>query len=87
METLIRPILEQLGLWERFCAEAHGRAYRTVSAWGGPGLGSNEFLDLDIVIPIHWGTFDLLSGDPETFRALVRRGEVKLPEPGQPLDL
>lgn len=50
-------------------------------------LACNEFLELDVVIPIHWGTFDLLSGDPETFRSLVRRGKVELPEPGHPLDL
>ena len=39
-------------------------------------LACNEFLDLEVIVPIHWGTFDLLTGDPETFRSLVRRGEV-----------
>jgi L-ascorbate metabolism protein UlaG (beta-lactamase superfamily) len=50
-------------------------------------LACNEFLDLEVVVPIHWGTFDLLSGDPEVFRSLVRRGEVRLPQPGEALAL
>lgn len=50
-------------------------------------LACNEFLDLETIIPIHWGTFDLLSGDPETFRSLVKRGDVLTPDPGVPLKL
>jgi L-ascorbate metabolism protein UlaG (beta-lactamase superfamily) len=50
-------------------------------------LACNEFLDLEVIVPIHWGTFDLLTGDPETFRSLVRRGEVRLPKPGEALSL
>ena len=50
-------------------------------------LACNEFLDLETIIPIHWGTFDLLTGEPETFRPLVKRGEVLVPEPGEPLEL
>ena len=50
-------------------------------------LACNEFLDLEVIVPIHWGTFDLLTGDPETFKSLVRRGEVKLPRPGEGLSL
>ena len=50
-------------------------------------IACNEFLDLEVIVPIHHGTFDLLSGDPETFRSLVKRGRVEIPEPGQPLTL
>ena len=50
-------------------------------------IACNEFLELEVIVPIHWGTFDLLSGDPETFNSLVRRGEVKLPQPGETLSL
>ena len=50
-------------------------------------LACNEFLDLEVILPIHWGTFDLLTGDPEVFRSLVRRGEVCLPQPGEALSL
>jgi L-ascorbate metabolism protein UlaG (beta-lactamase superfamily) len=38
-------------------------------------------------VPIHWGTFDLLSGDPQKFKSLVKRGRVEILEPGKPLAL
>ena len=47
----------------------------------------NEFLDLETIIPIHWGTFDLLTGDPQTFKQLVKRGKVLTPAPGEPIQL
>jgi len=50
-------------------------------------LACNEFLDLETIIPIHWGTFDLLTGDPDSFRSLVKRGEVVTPDPGETLQL
>ncbi|MEZ5932847.1 MAG: metal-dependent hydrolase [Alphaproteobacteria bacterium] len=50
-------------------------------------IACNEFLDLETIIPIHWGTFDLLTGDPGTFKSLVKRGEVATPAPGEPLEL
>ncbi len=50
-------------------------------------LACNEFLDLETIIPIHWGTFDLLTGDPKTFKSLVKRGNVLTPDPGQAIDL
>jgi L-ascorbate metabolism protein UlaG (beta-lactamase superfamily) len=50
-------------------------------------LACNEFLDLDYILPIHWGTFDLLTGDPETFQSLVKRGKVLRPAPGEALQL
>jgi 2-polyprenyl-6-methoxyphenol hydroxylase-like FAD-dependent oxidoreductase len=40
----IRPMLEHLGLWASFEADGHSPSYRTLSAWGGPELASNEFL-------------------------------------------
>jgi flavin-dependent dehydrogenase len=40
----VKPILEHLGLWESFAADRHSASYRTLSAWGGPELLSNEFL-------------------------------------------
>ena len=50
-------------------------------------MACNEFLDLEVIVPIHWGTFPLLTGDPGQFRSLVKRGEVKLPRPGETLEL
>jgi 2-polyprenyl-6-methoxyphenol hydroxylase-like FAD-dependent oxidoreductase len=46
-ETLppqIKPILQHLDVWEAFTADGHRPSYRTVSAWGGAELLSNEFL-------------------------------------------
>jgi flavin-dependent dehydrogenase len=40
----IKPLLKHLGLWESFAADRHSASYRTLSAWGGPELLSNEFL-------------------------------------------
>jgi hypothetical protein len=40
----IRLFLVQLGLWDRFRQAGHAASYRTVAAWGGPELASNEFL-------------------------------------------
>ncbi len=40
----IQPFLAQLGLWDRFRQGGHAASYRTVAAWGGPALASNEFL-------------------------------------------
>ena len=31
-------------MWQAFAADRHRPSYRTVSAWGGPELLSNEFL-------------------------------------------
>jgi flavin-dependent dehydrogenase len=46
-ETLppqIKPVLDHLKVWRAFEADRHRPSYRTVSAWGGPELLSNEFL-------------------------------------------
>ena len=40
----ITPILQHLGLSHRFAADQHEASYRTLSAWGGRQLMSNEFL-------------------------------------------
>jgi L-ascorbate metabolism protein UlaG (beta-lactamase superfamily) len=50
-------------------------------------MACNEFLDLDLVIPIHWGTFPLLHGDPHAFAKLVKRGKALVATPGVPIDL
>ena len=45
-------------------------------------IACNEFLHLDLVVPIHWGTFDLLHGDPKVLRDRVSRGRVHIATPG-----
>jgi L-ascorbate metabolism protein UlaG (beta-lactamase superfamily) len=46
-------------------------------------IAVNELLSLDVVVPIHWGTFDLLSGTPDAFKPLVERSTVLTPNPGE----
>jgi L-ascorbate metabolism protein UlaG (beta-lactamase superfamily) len=50
-------------------------------------MACNEFLELDLVIPIHWGTFPLLHGDPHEFVRLVKRGRAQVATPGQQLEI
>lgn len=50
-------------------------------------IACNEFLDLDLIVPIHWGTFGLLTGDPEDFKARVQRGRVHVATPGEPFEI
>ena len=50
-------------------------------------IACNEFLDLKLIVPIHWGTFGLLSGQPQDFKARVRRGRVHVATPGEPFEL
>ena len=50
-------------------------------------IACNEFLELDLVIPVHWGTFDLLHGDPKVFEAEVERGLVHIATPGEPIEV
>lgn len=40
----IEPLLAHLGLWEPFRRAGHCPSYRTLSSWGDPRLGVNEFL-------------------------------------------
>ena len=50
-------------------------------------MACNEFLEFETIVPTHWGTFDLLTGDPNDFKRRVTRGDVKLPEPGETMTL
>lgn len=56
----------------------------------GPGqaaMACNELLDLEVIVPIHWGTFPLLTGTPEAFEKLVERGRVQHARPGEPFEV
>ena len=46
-------------------------------------VACNEFLDRQLIVPIHWGTFGLLSGQPDEFRRRVTRGRVHVAFPGE----
>jgi flavin-dependent dehydrogenase len=39
-----RTLLAHLGVWDRFRADGHDPAYRTLASWGSPVLSGNEFL-------------------------------------------
>ncbi len=47
----------------------------------------NKLLDLKTIVPMHWGTFPVLSGTPEAFKALVKRGSVLVAKPGEPIEV
>ena len=47
----------------------------------------NELLDLKTIVPMHWGTFPALSGTPEAFKALVKRGAVLVATPGETIEV
>lgn len=47
-----------------------------------------EMLTADVAIPIHYGTFPILTGDPEEFRAFTQEycdTKVMIPKPGEEL--
>jgi L-ascorbate metabolism protein UlaG (beta-lactamase superfamily) len=50
-------------------------------------MAVNEFLDVETIVPIHWGTFPLLTGTPDAFALLVKRGNVLRPEPGDVFEI
>jgi L-ascorbate metabolism protein UlaG (beta-lactamase superfamily) len=49
-------------------------------------IACNEFLDLELIVPMHWGTFDLLHGQPDDFKRRVTRGRVHVATPGEPFE-
>jgi L-ascorbate metabolism protein UlaG (beta-lactamase superfamily) len=50
-------------------------------------IACNEFLDLELIVPMHWGTFDLLHGQPDDFKRRVTRGRVHVAAPGEPFEV
>ena len=50
-------------------------------------MAVNELLSLETVIPIHWGTFDLLTGTPDAFKARVERSTVLTPAAGELVEI
>lgn len=75
VQRLFRPRIGLIPIGDRFTMGPEAAA-----------IACNEFLDLEHIIPIHWGTFGLLTGDPETFASLVKRGKVTVPAPGTTLE-
>jgi L-ascorbate metabolism protein UlaG (beta-lactamase superfamily) len=50
-------------------------------------LACNEFLDLDVIVPMHFKTFGVLAEGAEEFKSMVKRGRVEILKPGEALTL
>lgn len=50
-------------------------------------IACNEFLDLEVVIPMHYKTFPVLAGGADGFRAMITRGRVEILDAGGVLTL
>lgn len=76
IQRLHRPDLACLPIGDRFTMGPETAA-----------IACNEFLDVPQILPIHWGTFGLLTGTPDAFAARVERGRVLRPRPGEPVEI
>jgi L-ascorbate metabolism protein UlaG (beta-lactamase superfamily) len=76
VQRLFRPKVGFLPVGDRFTMGPEHAA-----------IACNEFLELELVVPIHWGTFDLLTGDPHDFARRVTRGRVHVANPGEPFEV
>jgi len=75
IQRLFRPTVGLLPCGDRFTMGPEQAA-----------IACNEFLEFETIIPIHWGTFDLLPGRPERLAELVTRGSVRTLEPGEVIE-
>ncbi|MCB9988768.1 MAG: metal-dependent hydrolase [Rhodospirillales bacterium] len=76
IQTLHNPDIALMPIGDRYTMTPRTAAY-----------ACNELLDVDIVVPMHWDTFPVLTGKPEDFKAQVKRGRVEILTPGEPLEL
>ncbi len=53
----------------------------------GAAIACNEFLELEVIVPIHYRTFPVLAESADEFKGLVKRGRVEALEPGGTLTL
>lgn len=53
----------------------------------GAAFVCNELMELETIVPVHWGTFPLLPGEPEEFARRVTRGRVHIATPGTPFEV
>lgn len=76
IQRLYRPMVGLVCIGDRFTMGPETAA-----------MACNELLDLKTIIPVHWGTFPLLTGDPEDFKRRVTRGEVRIMQPGETIEV
>jgi len=74
IDALYKPTVGLLPIGDRFTMGPDTAAY-----------ACNNFLNLTTVLPVHYGTFEMLSGTPEAFKPLVSKGNVASPKPGETL--
>ncbi len=71
IQDFYKPTIGLLPIGDRYTMGPEAAAY-----------ACNELLDLKTVIPMHFDTFPLLTGKADTFKSLVRRGQVVVLRPG-----
>ncbi|WP_366658300.1 metal-dependent hydrolase [Fodinicurvata sp. EGI_FJ10296] len=76
IQRVFRPDIGILPIGDRFTMDPEQAA-----------IACNEFLDLKLVLPCHYGTWPLVPGDPQQFKSLVNKGEVRIPGPGETIDV
>ncbi len=50
-------------------------------------IACNEFLDCEVIVPMHYATFPVLAEDAQSFAREVKRGRVAAIQPGETLSL
>ena len=75
IQKVYRPDIGLIPIGDRFTMGPETAAY-----------ACNELLDLKTIVPMHYGTFPVLTGTPEAFKALVKRGHVLVAKPGETID-
>lgn len=76
IRRLWKPRIGALPIGDRFTMGARAAA-----------IAQNEFLQMEAVLPVHWGTFPLLTGSPDTFQSEVHVGRVLRPAPGETIEV
>ena len=76
IQRLYRPNVGLLPIGGHYTMDAEAAA-----------IACNEFLDLEVIVPMHFKTFPMLASGADGFKKLVRRGRVEILEPGGTLEL
>ncbi|MDD3181511.1 MAG: metal-dependent hydrolase [Alphaproteobacteria bacterium] len=76
IQDLYQPTIGLLPIGDRYTMGPKEAAY-----------ACNELFDLKTILPMHYGTFPQLTGQADTFKNLVRRGEVVVLNPGQGVEV
>ncbi len=76
IQKLHKPDIALMPIGDRYTMTPHTAAY-----------ACNELLDVKVIVPMHWNTFPILTGEPEDFKHQVKHGRVEILTPGEPLKL